>query len=182
MAVTATTIAIAAVALTAVATGVGTYAYVAQAEAAAEAGKAQKKIFEYNAAQAENAATNQRMQARNEANRIRDRNRRVLASQRAAVTASGLDLSSSSAQDVFFDSMVQGELDALNAIYIGEVYAQQSLGRATIDRAEGAFARMRGETQRTIGYINAGGTVLSGAGSMTSGYANYRKQSANPDF
>lgn len=182
MAVTATTIAIAAVALTAVATGVGTYAYVAQAEAAAEAGKAQEKISEFNAAQAETAAATQRMQARNEANRIRDRNRRVLASQRAAVTASGLDLSSSSAQDVFFDSAVQGELEALDAIYTGEVYAQQYTGRAAVDRAEGAFARMRGETQRDIGYLGAAGTVLSGAGNMTSGYANYRKQAANPDF
>lgn len=123
-------------------------AAVAQGEAASSAAK-------YNAAVAENDAAAAGQQAQYEAQRIRERNKRILASQRASQAASGLDLSGSF-DDVQLDSAIQGEMDALAAIYTGQINAGSSKARAQL-------ARMEGRAARTGSYLQAGGSLLTGA-------------------
>lgn len=148
MPVTSSIIAIAA-------TAASTYAAY---ESQRQASKGRQRAAEYNAAVARNEVISARQQAMFRADRIRERNRRVLASQRAALARSGVSLSGSAA-DLAYDSAIQGELDALATIYVGETEARRQEGSATL-----LDATARNE-RRSRGY-SAFGTAMQGAGSI----------------
>jgi hypothetical protein len=120
---------------------------------AAGAAKAQGRA----AQQAANIEASTAMQQANaEAAAVRDRNKRITASQRTAFLKSGVTLDGT-AGDVIYDSAVQGELDALNVMYRGNV-------AATSARNRGSMARAAGNAQST-GYMYqaAGGILTTGA-------------------
>ena len=118
-------------------------------------GEAAEDAAEYNAAVAENDARAAAEQSQYEAARIRDRNRRILASQRVGQAKSGLSLTGSF-QDLQMDSAIQGEMDALAAIYTGQIAAGSAQARAQLSRLEGRSAKR-------AGYLGAGGSILTGA-------------------
>lgn len=126
---------------------VGAASAVMQGEAAEDAAK-------YNAAVAENDARAIAEQSQYEAQRVRERNRRILASQRAGQAKSGLAMSGSF-QDVQMDSAIQGEMDALAAIYTGQINSGSAQARAQL-------ARLEGRNAKRSGYIQAGASLLSG--------------------
>lgn len=148
------TLAIVGVALAVVAAGVGTYSAISNAQAQKEAADFNEKIATNNAASAN-------IQAAEEARRIRQRNLHLLATQRVAGAKAGIDISSGSFQDVVYDSSIQGEMDALSALYTGKVSAGSDLMRAKL-------FKMEGDNAVTQGYFNAGSAILSGAGSAVS--------------
>lgn len=152
-----------AVALAAVGTGVGVYGAVAQGDAAKDAGKRQQDIANQNA-KAEQAA------AALEAGQIRRRNLLRLGSQRAGAAKSGV-LIDDSAMDVITDSAIQGELEALSAIYSGS-------SSAAAHRNRGSLAAWEGRRARSASYINAGSTLIGGIGL---GVGNYN-QATEPTF
>ena len=156
-----TTLAIIAIAAIAISTGVSAYGAKVSADAQSDASK-------YSAAVARNNAPAQGQQAQFEAQQIRDRNRRVLASQRAAFASSGVDPESGTALDVRGDSATQGELQALTAIYTGRVGSNAQLAQARLDSAQAGFAQ-------TAGYISMAGSVVGGIGGAAS-------IAANPNF
>lgn len=143
---TTTALTIAAVA-TVLAAGVGTYSAVAQGQAA-------KDAAEFNADVAKNAALAEQQKASFEAQQIQRRNRLRLGEQRALVAKSGITIES--ADDVIYDSAVQGELERLAALYGGNSASTYYSSKAKLSRLEGRNAE-------TAGYLQAGGTVLSGA-------------------
>ena len=146
-------------------TAVGVYSSMAQADAQEDAAR-------YNAAVAENDANAAAQQSQYEAQRIRDRNRRILASQRANQAKSGLALTGSFS-DVQLDSAIQGEMDALAAIYTGQINAGSAEARAQLSRMEGRAAKR-------AGYLGAGGSLLTGASGVASISASTPK--AQPSF
>jgi hypothetical protein len=148
---TTTLIAIAAVSTAAslAATGVAVHGQIQQ-------GKAQKQIADYNAKVARNNAIAARQQAQFEADRIRDKARRLAGSQRAAFSKSGIELSGS-VNDVMFDSAIELELDALSAIYKGEVAGNNQTAQAEI-------FKMRGDAAKTGSQLAAAGTAIGGIG------------------
>lgn len=131
-------------------TAVGVTSAIMQGEAAEDAAK-------YNAAVAENDARAAAEQSQYEAQRIRERNRRILATQRASQASSGLALTGSF-EDVQLDSAIQGEMDALAAIYTGQINAGSAEARAQL-------ARLEGRNAKRAGYMKAGGTLIGGASS-----------------
>lgn len=143
-----------AIVATLAATAVSAGSAIAQGEAAEDAAK-------YNAAVANNDAAAANDQAQYEASRIRDRNRRILASQRAGQAKSGLAMSGSFS-DVQLDSTIQGEMDALAAIYTGQINAGSAQARAQL-------AKLEGRNAKRAGYMGAGGSLLTGA-STVAGY------------
>lgn len=95
-----------------------------------------------------------------EANQIRDRNRRLAATQRAGFLKSGITLEGTP-QDVIYDSALQGELEALSTVYEGQIKANYARKQASIDRYEGA--------SRSSAYKSAAtGSLISGVGDALS--------------
>jgi hypothetical protein len=149
----------------------------------AQAAKAAKDSAKFNEAVAANNAAAARQQAALDAQRIRDKNRRVLASQRAAWAKSGIDPDSGTAADVSADSAVQGEWDALMALYTGATGAQAY-------HLHGQSERMRGKAAMgALPYQQASsilGGVSGGAGILASAGANYggsaKSKTSNPKF
>jgi len=152
-----------AVALTAVGTGVAAYGAVEQGAAAKEAGKRQQQISDQNAKAVHDAAAL-------EAGQIRRKNLLRLGSQRAGAAKSGV-LIDDSAGDVIYDTAIQGELEALSALYSGS-------SASAAHKARGSLSAWEGKQAQSAAYIGAGSTVIGGIGQ---GVGQYRR-SIQPTF
>lgn len=126
------------------------------AYAAHQSAEAKKDVANYNAAVEKNNATMAAQQAEFDAQQIRDRNRKLLAAQRAAFAASGVDAGGGSALDVYSDTAYRGELEALAAIYTGKTSATAHTAQARLDR-------FRADDAETAGYIGVGSSLLESA-------------------
>lgn len=125
------------------------------------AGNAQNDVAQYNAKIADNNATAERERASYDAGLIKDERRRVVGSQKAAMAANGLDISSGSPLAVLGDTTGQAEMDILARLYGGESAATAYGNDATRMRIEGKAAKQAGK-------IGAGSTLLTGLGSTVS--------------
>jgi len=137
-----------AVALAAVGTGVAVYGSVQQGQAQEDAAKRAQEAENANAKAAQDAAAL-------EAGQIRRKNLLRLGSQRAAAAKSGV-LIDDSAADVIYDTSIQGELEALSALYSGAQSAAYSRSKGKLARQEGAAAKQGSQ-------IQAGSTLIGGA-------------------
>jgi hypothetical protein len=153
------TLIIAAIVTAVVSAGVGAYSAYAQGQAQADAAK-------YNKAVAKNNALAATQQAQYEADRIRDRNRRIVGQSRADFAKAGVDISGS-ASDVLTDSATQGEMDVAAAIYTGRISATQQHSAAQL------FG-FQSRTAEQAGYTGAAAQGLSGLSSALSIGANPR--------
>lgn len=126
----------------------------------------------FNAQVSTNNAKLAEQQAAADAQKVRERGRRLYASQRAALTAAGVDPDAGSAIDIEYDSSVQNELDVLTTLYKGKVSATNSNTQAQLDMYS-ANATRRG------GAIGAGGTLLGG---IASSIGSYYSTTSNPSF
>lgn len=133
---------------------------------AAKAAKAQGKAAQ-RAAMVE--AQVSRQQGDVEAERIRDRNKRIAASQRTAFLKSGITLDGT-AGDVIYDSAIQGELDALNAEYRGKVGYYSSVNRGNMARAQGNSQAMAYNYQAAGGVLTAASYGTQAYGSTQPGF------------
>jgi hypothetical protein len=165
MAITATTLAIASIAVAAVGTAAGTYSSVASANAAEDSAKYDAQVNRNNAVNAQN-------QAKYEADRIRKRNLLVLGKQRAGFSKSGVELTGS-AEDVIYDSAIEGELDRQAALYSGKLGASAYTARARLRDAEAVNAK-------TGGYFNAGASILGGSSDVISAGNRYVRATNDP--
>ncbi|CAB4182710.1 hypothetical protein UFOVP1090_28 [uncultured Caudovirales phage] len=141
---------------------IGAVGSIQAANAAEKQGEAAR-----NAANVEAVTASQ--QAASEASRVRDRNKRIAASQRVSFLKSGLTLDGT--EDVIYDSAIQGELDALNVTYRGDV-------AATGSRTRGSLANAAAKSQATAYRYQAVGSVLGAAGSA----ASVGSRSSQPTF
>lgn len=156
--VTSTVIAVIGVVAALASAGVGTAAALSSADA-------QKKASKFNEAVQRNNAMAAQEQAAFEAAKLRRRNNALAGAQAAAIGKAGIDFSGS-ASDVVYDSAVQGELDALAALYTGRV-------RSNSEEAGASLARSQGDNATTSGYYGAAGSILGGVGSATGSYGGY---------
>lgn len=125
---------------------------------------AAQRAADYNAKVSKKNADIAAEQASLDAQAIRDKNKRVLASQRAAYGASGVE-DSGTATDVSADSAAQGEMDALIALYTGRSSASANNSRATLYQMESKDAKRSGN-------IGVATSLLGGASSAYSAYKN----------
>ncbi|HXG17186.1 MAG TPA: hypothetical protein VNK50_13120 [Calidithermus sp.] len=140
---------IAVVALAATATALTAYGVYQQ-------GQAQAAAMRYNARLAEQQALASRQAAAFEAERARERSRRLLARARAIYGTTGVEVNEGSPLLVLADSARQAELEAQTIQYGGELRARQAQGQANLESFQARLASRAG----TIG---AGATLLSGA-------------------
>jgi len=124
-----------------------------------QAAAAQKKGA-YDAQVAENNATAVTQQAAADAKLQRDRNVRIMGAQTASLAKSGSDLSTSG--DVLYDTAVQGELDAMNIEYKGQLAANRY--------------RQGGQLSQYEAANSASAAEMAGMGSLISGTAKVANQ------
>lgn len=134
--------------------------------ASSQAASAEQDAQNYNAQVAENNAVVSRDKAKYEADRLRDRNRRIVAEQRGEYLASGLQLSGT-VDDVIFDSSIQGELDVMSAEYSGKIQSDANL-------AEAGLARKRGAAAKSGVGLTILGTAIGSGARMADTYSTYR--------
>lgn len=161
----ASSIAIASLAVAVAGAGVSAYGQVQQ-------GKSQEAIAKYNAAIENNRAIQSQQDAnaaaasqRRQADALQKRQRALYA--KSGVTGEGTPLS------VMIDSAQEMELMALDIERGGDIAATQHRSQAAIDKFSGRAAR-----QGSI--YGAGATLLQGAGSIGSSYAEFKQAGTIP--
>lgn len=117
-------------------------------------GEQQKDYNEYLAKQAEADADTERQAGEIRAKERREQARRIAASARANIAASGLDVDSVTANAINADIIKRGELDALTDV-------DNSLDAATRMRAQASGLRFDGRQAQTGGYAQAASTIAS---------------------
>jgi hypothetical protein len=138
-----------------------------------EASDSQAGLADYNAAVADIQAQDALDRGATEESRFRTQVRGMIGAQRAATAAGNIDVSFGSAVDVQADSAYLGELDALQ---IHNNAAREAWGfkvtgedlrkRAEIARKTGVYQEKAGGQAQSAAYWGAGGTLLTGAGSL----------------
>jgi hypothetical protein len=176
MIATATALTIAAVA-SAAGAGIAAAGAIQQGQAAKRMGDYNARIAANNSKIQKNNAVAAQQQAGLEADRKRRIGKIVAGKQRSAATKSGVTFSGS-VEDVMIDSSINVEIDALTDLYKGNLSSQDYINRSQSASAEGQLARMQGRAAKTSSYYQAGGSILSGAGSA----AGYYGMSKSPNF
>lgn len=131
------------------------------------AGQQKEAADKYNAQVSENNAAMLQQQAAAESERVKDRGRRIMASQRAALSAAGVDIDSGSSVDLGYDSSIQSELDRLTTLYRGNI-------GATSESAQAGLYRQSARDARIGGALGAGGTLLGGLAQAGATYYSVR--------
>lgn len=114
----------------------------------------QKDYNEYLGKQAEADSRTERQAAEIKAAERREQARRVAASARANLAASGIDVDSETANAINKDIIQRGETDALTDI-------DNSLDAAARMREQASVYRMRGQQAQIAGYAQATSTIAS---------------------
>lgn len=155
--------------LMAVGTAVSAYGTIQQ-------GKAQKAQADFEAQQAALNArravgnANAEAEANDREQRFMEQGRKsTLAAQRAAVAASGLQISGS-ALDVMTDADLNAELQKADSRFISRVKQTNLLNQSQDLYAESGMLIRAGRSARKNANISAAGTLISGAGQAASAY------------
>ena len=135
-----------------------------------ETGQQQQAASEYNKKVARNQAQAARDAASIQEDAIRDRDRRLLARQRAEVGASGYT-AEGSPLSVMLDSAQEAELEALRVRYGG---ASAAAGA----QSDAQLQSFYGQNAARAGTIGAGGTLLTAAGQAAGAASRYRASSS----
>lgn len=154
---------------------VGTLASGAQAASAAKAeGKANQALADYQAKQLEYKAGQERASSQQQA--ILERRRARLAGRRATAVAaaSGGGATDPTVMDILGSLRGQGEYNAQSALYEGEESARGLEAQAAAAKASGQYSSAAGryaaKNIKMASYMQAAGTLMSGAGSFYSKY------------
>jgi hypothetical protein len=140
-------------ALTAVA-AVGTAASVA---GSISSGIAQSQAANYNAEVDRNNAIQAQQAADQQAVVTQQQTQSKIGQQKVDYAASGVDVGTGTPLDVMNDTATKGKLDALTLRYGGQVQGLRDTSAATL-------AQYQGYSALTAGALNAGSTLLTGAG------------------
>jgi hypothetical protein len=130
---------------------------VAGAVSAMDAADAQKQALDYNADVMDAQAQSEREAAAFAETQQREQAAKLRARQRVAYASSGIDLSEGTPLEVLGQQAGEMEMDALTIRYNGEIKAKQSESQAAIYRMQGAQAQR-------AGFANAGSSLLTGLG------------------
>lgn len=126
-------------------------------------GQQQRKMANYQAAQAEADAAAAKAAAKVEAERIRKAGRQQAAQANAALAGAGVETGEGSALRITSDIAGDAEQDAYQTILNGVSSAARYNAQAQADRIGGRNAA-------TAGYINAGGSLLAGGSKIYNGW------------
>lgn len=129
---------------------------------AVASGQQQKKMANYQAAQAEADADAARASAKVEAERIRKAGRQQASAANAALAASGVDTGEGTALRVTSGITGDAEQDAYQTILNGVSSSNRLQAQAQADRISGSNAATAGNISAGSSLLSAGGTAYDG--------------------
>lgn len=152
-------------------TVLGAAGAVQQGMAAQQSAKYNAQVADMNAQLSDRRAKDALERGKLDEQKSRQKAAQIKGQQVAAMAANGVDLNFGSPLDTLVDTAVMGELDALTirSNTYRESYDYQV--DATNKRASAALSRAQGKNALTAGYLNAGGTLLTGGAKA---YQNYQ--------
>ncbi|MGG8186251.1 hypothetical protein [Klebsiella aerogenes] len=136
---------------------------------AAYSGQQQKKMANYQAAQAEADAEASQKAARVEADRIRKAGREQAAAANASLAASGVETGEGTALRITSGITEDAEQDAFQTILTGNNQGARLNAQAQADRISGKNAAIAGNISAGSSLLSAGGTAYSGWKSAKAG-------------
>lgn len=154
------------------------YSQVQASNAASQASKFNEQVAANNAQIALQNANWASQAGEQQAAAAQQKTRATVGAIKTAQAASGVDVNTGSAVDVRSSAASLGELDAIN---IRSNAARQAYGYQTSSASETAKSQLDQYTAQndvTAGQLNAAGTIIGGAGSAASDYANYRQNNS----
>lgn len=166
-------------ALTIGSTIMGTAGAIQQGQATASAARYNAQVQEMNATLADRKAKDALDRGAVDEQRKRQRVAQLRGQQVAGMAANGVDVSFGSPLDTIVDSSVLGELDALTIRTNANREAYDYKVDAVNKRASASLSRSQADNAITGSYLNAGGTILSGAGRA---YGQYKGLSFKPSY
>lgn len=126
--------------------------------------KANAQAAEYNAQVARNNAVAARQWGDYEANRQAEKTRRMGATQEAMLAANGFVGGTGTPLEILADTAVQGELDRLAIKHQARVKEMGFEAEAVGAQYQAQIARYGAGIAKTTSYMNAGASLLQGAG------------------
>lgn len=149
------------------------------ADAQKKAGQAQEEQSQENAKAADTAARNTTLSAQVEEDRRRQQTRQMLASQRTALAANNVDMSTGTPMEILGDTAAIGEQDALT---IRANAARQAWGyqvEANNERNAGRMAKVGGQNAATGTYLT---TAASAFGQGAGAWGNRAPKMSAPKY
>lgn len=143
--------------------GIGAIGSIQQANAAAAAANYNAQVQEMNAQISEENAEDALERGADEEQALRRRHAQIIGQQEAAMAANGVDLSFGSPLDTLVDTTYLADLDALNVRSNAARENYNYRVQAANQRAGAELFRMEARSARTGGFLNAAGSVLTGA-------------------
>lgn len=157
-------------ALTVGSTLLGAVGQVQQGQATAAAQRYNAQVQEMNATLSERRAKDAIERGQADEQRKRQQVAGLVGQQTAAMAANGVDLSFGSPLDTLVDTAALGELDALTIRTNANREAYDFRVDAVNKRAGASMSRASADNAVTGSLLNAGGTILGGAGRAYQGY------------
>lgn len=154
-------------------TVIGAAGAIQQGQAQAAAAKYNAQVGEMNAVLAERRAKDAVERGAVEEQRKRAEVARIKGQQVVAMAANGVDLEFGSPLDTLVDTAVLGELDALTIRTNAYREEYEHKVDAVNKRAGAELNRMQAKSALQGGYLNAAGTVLTGASKSYSAFKKY---------
>lgn len=152
------------VALTLGSAVLGAAGQIQQGQAAAAASNYNAQVADMNAKLSERRARDAIERGQLDEQRKRQEVAQIQGQQRAAMAANGVDLSFGSPLNIIVDTATMGEIDALTIRSSAAREAYDFDVDAVNRRADANLSRMRAKSEKTGGYLQAAGTLLTGAG------------------
>lgn len=156
-------------ALTVGSTLLGSVGAVQAGQASAASSQYIAQVQDMNATLAERRAKDAERRGEVDEQRKRQQVAQIAGQQRVAMAANGVDLSFGSPLDTLIDTAVAGELDALTIRTNAAREAYDFRVDAVNKRAGASMSRAQADNAIAGSYLNAGGTILSGAGKAYAG-------------
>lgn len=151
-------------ALTAASTIIGAAGSIQQANAASEAQEYNAKVADMNATLSERRARDALERGAQEEQQKREQVAQIAGRQKAAMAANGVDLTFGSPLDTLVDTATLGEIDSLTIRRNSAWEAYDQRVDAANGRAGASLNRANAANTKKAGYLDAFGTVLTGAG------------------
>ena len=130
-----------------------------QGRLAAAQGRAEEKFAEFNAKMMEREAKSKMEAARIEEQRVSKRARAIAGRQRAAMAASGIDVSTGTALDILAETASEGYSDRALTLRQGLLQKVDLEAQAAASRAQGKLAKDMGKATRNNAYMMAAGQL-----------------------
>lgn len=163
-------------ALSAVSTVVGAIGQARQGRAAQAQARYQAAVARNNQIIANRAAEDARRRGEIEANIQRQASRQLQGRQRAILAGQGVAVDVGSAGVLIEETAGLGELDALTIVSNAEREALGFEAQGMSFGAEAQLEQLRGQSARTGSFFKAGATLLSGFGSVSSKWAEFKRK------